>query len=349
MPPFKGSQYFLLLLLAGVLVLTFFIFQPFLMALILAAVFAVVLQPLYRRILIQMPRFPSIASLITVLMSLICVIVPLSFVGTQIGQEATGLYFSLVRGESQAHLFEALTRLETAAVTYVPAAEGMSSQLTANISTYAESALRWFLQNLGTAFSGIASIVLSLFIFFVALYYLLRDGVKLKHRVIELSPLRDAYDESVFDRLEVAVNSVIKGTLAIALIQGFLAAVGFWFFGVPNSVLWGTVATIAALIPGIGTGLIFIPAVVFLVLGGNTPQAIGLTVWGVIAVGGIDNLLRPYFIGSGTKLHPLPTLLSVLGGITFFGPVGIFLGPLSLALLFALLSIYADLLRRGSV
>ncbi|TSC85582.1 MAG: Uncharacterized protein G01um10148_968 [Parcubacteria group bacterium Gr01-1014_8] len=339
--------YFLLLVLAGALVLTFFIFQPFLAALVLAAVFAVILQPAYRRIHSEMPRWPSSAAFLTVLLTVVCILVPLGFVGTQIGYEAASLYTSLVEGDGKAQIAHSIRALEDIVGVYIPGADDFSDRLSENISSYAKMGLTWLLQHLGSAFSGVASIFLSLFIFFVTLYYLLRDGLKLKQALIEYSPLRDSYDESVFNKLELAVNSVIKGNLMIALIQGVLSAIGFSIFGVPNPVLWGTVTALAALIPAVGTGLVFLPIVLFLFLTGNMFGGIGLSIWGALAVGLIDNLLGPRLIGSGMKLHPLLVLLSVLGGVTFFGALGIFLGPLSLSLLFALLSIYRDIAKQA--
>ncbi|MBI5456371.1 AI-2E family transporter [Candidatus Kaiserbacteria bacterium] len=343
-----AGQYFLLLLLAGTLVLAYFIFQPFLSALVLSAVFAVILQPVYRRIHAEMPRWPSAAALVTVLISIVCILVPLGFIGTQIGFEAISLYSALVDGSATAKLSDAIRSLEDFAGLYVPGADDFSQELSANIANYAKAALAWLLGHLGTAFSGIASLFVSLFIFFVALYYLLRDGQRVKEKLVELSPLRDSYDESVFHKLELAVNSVIKGNLMIALIQGVASAIGFTIFGVPNPILWGTVTALAALIPAVGTGLVFIPIILFLLLTGNAFDAMGLTIWGVLAVGLVDNLLAPRLIGSGMNLHPLLVLLSVIGGITFFGTVGIFLGPLSIALLFAFLSIYSDISKRSA-
>lgn len=344
-----AGQYFLLLLLAGAGVLTFFVFEPFIAALVLASVFAVILQPVYRRIHREMPRWPSVAALLTVFLSVVCILIPLGFIGTQIGFEAAGLYKSFIDGSAKAQLASILKSAEEFIGIYVTDTESLSERLSANISNYAQLALTWLLQHLGSAFSGIASVFLSLFIFFIALYYLLRDGLKVKQVLIELSPLRDSYDESVFDKLERAVNSVIKGNLMIALIQGVLSAIGFTIFGVPNPVLWGTVTALAALIPAVGTGIVFIPIIFFLFLTGNSFGAVGLVIWGVLAVGLIDNVLGPRLIGSGIKLHPLLVLLSVLGGITFFGALGIFLGPLTLSLLFALLSIYKDVSRRESI
>lgn len=341
-----AGRYFLLVLLAGALVLTFYIFKPFLTPLLLAAVFAVVLQPVYQRVLRLMPRYPSLASLATVFVAIVCTLVPLSFIGTQIGREAAGLYVSIARGEAQALAFSAAERIESTAARYVPGAEGAAERFLSDASGYAQAALRWMLEHLGGAFSGVAAFFLSFFIFFAALYYLLRDGALLKKRIVELSPLADTYDEIVFGRLEKAVNSVVRGNLSIALIQGTLTAIGFALFGVPNAILLGSITAVAALIPGVGTGLVFAPVIVFMFAAGNTFAAVGLLLWGVAAVGLVDNVLGPQFIGSGTRLHPLLVLLSVLGGIILFGATGFLVGPLALALLFALLSIYMDIARR---
>ena len=129
----------------------------------------------------------------------------------------------------------------------------------------------------------------------------------------------------------------------IALIQGVLTAIGFSIFGIPHSILWGTVTIVVALIPGIGTALVLLPGIIYLFAIGETGSGIGLLVWGVLAVGLIDNLLGPKLVGRNLQLHPLLVLLSVLGGIAFFGPVGIFLGPICVSLLFALINVYSYL------
>ncbi len=335
--------YFLLALLVGAIILTYFIFEPFLAPLVLAAVFAVVLQPLYKSIHSSLPRWPSIAALVTVLISVVCTLVPLSIVATEIGIEARGLYIQIADPATRAEIHDSLRDIDAVIGARIPAARGFSNNLSANISDYAQSVLQWVIQHLGTAASGAASLVLKFFLFFIALYYLLRDGARLKQTIIELSPLKDTYDERIFNKLERAVNSVIKGNLTIALIQGVLTSIGFTIFGVPNSVLWGTVTAIAALIPGLGTGTIFVPTIIFMYFTGHAASALGLTLWGVLAVGLIDNFLSPQLIGRGVNLHPLLVLLSVLGGLAFFGPIGLFLGPLSISLLFAFLSIYSEI------
>jgi predicted PurR-regulated permease PerM len=208
-----------------------------------------------------------------------------------------------------------------------------------NFDKYLEQGLDWLLKNIGGLFSNITKMILNFFIFLIALYYLLKDGQRLKKTIVDLSPLADADDEKIFNMLELAVNSVIKGNLTVAVIQGGLTAVGFAVFGVPNAVLWGTVTSIAALIPGFGTSLVIIPAILFLFFNNEVFHAVGLFVWGGVAVGLIDNYLGPKLVGRGIQMHPFIIFLSVMGGIGFFGPIGFLLGPLTMSLLFAFFEI----------
>lgn len=333
---------FLVVILAAAAVLAALIFAPFAKALAFAAVFAVVLQGLYGRISKLLKSWPSTAALLTVVISVLVILLPLSVIGTLVGNEAHDLYVSLEQESGQSVIAEAFTRADEALGGAVPGLGEFASNISANINTYTKEVLQWVTQHSGAIFSSFSSLLLSFFIFLIALYYLLRDGKHVREMVIKFSPLRDGDDEKVLERLRLAVNSVVKGNLVIALVQGTLTGIGFTLFGVPSAILWGAVAAIAALIPGIGTTLVLAPAIAFLFLTASLPQAFGLLAWGVLAVGFVDNLLGPKLIGRGMRLHPLLVLLSVLGGIMFFGPVGIFFGPLSLSLFLALLSIYAD-------
>ena len=335
---------FLLLLLGGSTIIAFFIFKPFLAPLVLAAVFAVVLQPLYHRLARNLGNRESIAALLTVVICAVGILIPLSILGTQIFFESKSLYESLSSGAGENLAISLIKNIGENLSGVVPGATTLADNFSVDFDIYLKQGLSWLIGHLGSAVSEISTVLLELFIFFIALYYLLRDGARFKQALVVLSPLEDADDEMVFGRLEQAVSSVVKGNLTIALIQGVIASIGFTIFGVPNSILWGTVAAIAALIPGIGTALVLIPTIIYLFIVGNSFGALGLLVWGMLAVGLIDNLLGPKLVGSGMKLHPLFVLLSVLGGLAFFGPIGIFLGPLSLSLLFAFITIYTYLM-----
>lgn len=337
--------YFLILTILGAAALAAAVFLPFLKPLALAAVFAVVLQGLYKKISVGLHGWPSTAALFTVLLSVLLIVLPLTLVGVLVGSQARDLYISLDQGSGRNAVAQLFVRADDTFGSVIPGFTEFSLNASANIDTYTKGALQWVIEHAGDIFSSLSRLLLSFFIFFIALYYLLRDGARVRRVLIELSPLSDTEDEGIFDRLELAVNSVIKGNLVIAFVQGILTTTGFTLFGVPHAVLWGTAAAVAALIPGVGTSLVIIPAVAFLFLTGASGQALGLFIWGALGVGLIDNLLGPKLVGRGMKLHPLLVLLSVFGGIMLFGPIGIFLGPLSLSLLFALLSIYADVSR----
>jgi predicted PurR-regulated permease PerM len=336
----SAQYYFLLALLFGAAWIAFLVVRPFFSALALGAVFAVVLQPIYRRVLARVHRKESLAALSTVGISIIIVLVPIIFVSMQLLKEAQSLYGSLSDTDTQRVFTQWISDNGSKIDNYIPNASQSLRELSSSFDDYARAGASWIVLNIGAAFSSIASLFLNLFIFFVTLYYLLRDGGRLKQYLIELSPLKDSDDEHIVHKLEVAVNSVVKGKLAIAGIQGVLAGIGLGIFGVPNPVVWGLVAMVVSLIPPVGTALVLVPAILYLVISGSLAPAVGLTLWAV-GVSVIDNVLGPRLMGNGTELHPLLVLLSVLGGLALFGPVGLFLGPLSIALLLALLSLHS--------
>ncbi len=337
MPSQKPQFYFLLILLVGTFALSFLVFQPFLQALLLALVAGVAAKPIMLLVSRSTGERRGLAAFLTTSLIIIFILIPLGFIGTQIIREASDMYTSLAEDGGQSVVLSITEKVNGSLHSMFPSLPILSVDL----GVYAKQGLEWLLQHVGVVFSNAAKIFLGLFIFIVALYFSLKDGEKLKKALIELSPLADNNDEMIFKRLTLAVSSVLKGTLSVAFIQGVVTTIGFFIFGVPHAILWGTITAIAALVPGVGTALVIIPAVMYLFIISSTVAAIGLMLWGVVAVGLIDNILGPALMGRGTKLHPLLVLLSVLGGIGFFGPMGFLFGPLLLSLLFALLDIYS--------
>jgi predicted PurR-regulated permease PerM len=313
--------------------------RPFIVTLGLAAVFAVVFNPLKRRLVMRMPAGP--AAFCTLIIGVVCVLVPASLLSVQIFNEAQSLYGTLSQPGSISQVQEALTSFGTALEPTIPGSQAYFSAVSDNLTDYARRGLSWGLGHAGTLFTGTLTFLIHLFVFMMTLYYLLKEGPKLMDAVGRFSPLTKDETSTLVARLSTTINSVVRGSLVIALLQGLLTAIGFTIFGISNSILWGSLAVVAALIPTVGTGLIFIPAVLFLLYMGHAGSAIGLAVYGFLGVGIVDNLLRPYLLGGKASIHPLLILLSVLGGIALFGPGGLFLGPLVISLLLGLLSIYA--------
>ncbi|HEY4489601.1 MAG TPA: AI-2E family transporter [Candidatus Paceibacterota bacterium] len=329
-------------LLALVSVLTFFIFKPFLTPLALAAIFGVVLYPVHRFFLRHVSRSQSLAALATVVLATLVLLAPISLVTILVIGEAQQTYLSLTQGPGLVNAQGAILYIGSVLEPYAPGSVLLAQNIATDMNVYATQGLQWILAHAGVAFSSILGIGLSLFIFFIALFVFLKNGPAIREGLLRLSPLNDADDERIFNRLELTVNSVVRGSLLVSLVQGLVASVGYVIFGLPNPILWGLVTSLAALVPGVGTALVMAPAIGFLLISGQTVSAIGLLVWGVAAVGLIDNFLGPVLMGRGVHLPPLVILLAVLGGLAFFGPVGIFLGPLTVSLLIALFTLYAD-------
>ncbi|MDP3284822.1 MAG: AI-2E family transporter [Desulfobacterales bacterium] len=334
----KPQFYYMLALLTGAILIVFFIFRPLLYALIIAMVFKVLFQPVHKRVLRITREREGMAALITAVIIVIIILVPVILLGMQIFNEAQLLYVSITEGGGKDNLFNTVRKLVIYIQRFLPA----QIKFSANFDQYLKQGIDWLVQHLGDIFSNFAKILLNLFIFLTALYYLLKDGERLKKTIVGLSPLADTDDAKIFNTIESAINSVIKGNLTVAVIQGALTAAGFAVFGVPNAVLWGSVTAIAALIPGVGTSLVLIPAILFLFLSGKFLSGFGLLAWGAGAVGLVDNFLGPKLVGRGMQMHPFIILLSVLGGIGYFGPIGFLLGPLTMSLLFAFLEIISS-------
>jgi len=335
------SNYFLLFCLIASLAVVYFILEPFLAPLILAAAFAYLLQPMQGSLTKQFGGRQSLAAFATTLVAVVVLLVPIGLLGAQILKESTQLYISLAGSGSGGFIgFVESTLASARTVLPIPAGVDLS------VGQYATQALGVLASNLGPIFSSLAGILLNTFVFLIALYFLLKDGARLKEYLVATSPLADRDDLMIVSRLQSAVSATVKGSLTIGLVQGILTGVGFAIFGVPNAALWGSVAAIAALVPAVGTALVIAPAVLFLFLTGSSAGALGLLIWGVVAVGLVDNLLGPRLIGRGMHLHPLLVFLAVLGGLAFFGPLGFFLGPLVVSLCLALIEIYSSLKAR---
>jgi len=287
----------------------------------------------------------TLAALLSTISVLIVVVIPISFLATQVFQETSELYLSITEENSSLNFNNKLEQV----VNNLKDFAHLPSDFSFDFKQYVRGGLSWVISHIGSIVSNSAQALVGIFIFLIALYYMFKDGGRLKRAIVSTSPLQDIHDEAIFSKLKSSINAVIRGNLGIAIIQGVLTAIGFFLFGVPSPVLWGSVAAITALIPGLGTALVIGPAVLYLFFLGQTSFAIGLMIWGVTAVGLIDNFLGPRLVEKGMHIHPFLILLSIFGGLSFFGPLGFILGPLVLSLLFTLLEIYFEIRREQMV
>lgn len=314
------------------------IIAPFAGVLALSAIIATVCyQPYLFVVRITPKKNRSAAAIISVLLIAGTIFVPLIALTYVLFLQAATFYDTLNAGGQG--ITESLHALNARLEALMPG-------VTVDLAGYARDGAGWLTSHMGAVFAGTASTILLLFIMLIALYYMLRDGPEFVRTLVRLSPLKDAEDEHILAKLSLSVRSVVLGTLVVALIQGVLTAIGFFIFGVNEPILWGSVAAIGALIPGVGTSFVFIGAIAVTVLGGSYGAAIGLAVWGVCAVGLIDNILGPYLMSRGAKLHPFAVLLAVLGGVALFGPIGFLVGPVSLSFFTVMVELYTQHVRQ---
>lgn len=338
----KGRTYFLLALLLGSTIVAFMVLRPFLTTIAVAGVFAVILHPLYRYVRRYFGNHEGISAFVTLLLGTLFIAVPVSLIGGLVVDQARQAYGSVASGATIEAAQGIATNIGAWFDPYIPGATEYAHSISLELNTYLQQGLQWLISRIGVAFTSILALLLRLLIFFMALYYFIKEGDKLHKVLIANSPLTTTESTTILARLTRTVTSVVKGSLVIACIQGTLAGIGYLIFGLPNPALWGVSTAVAALIPGVGTSLIIIPAVVYLFAVGHIPSAIGLLLWGSLLVGLIDNFLSPRLMGRGAQLHPLVILLSVLGGVILYGPAGIFLGPLTISFLYAIYSVYAS-------
>ncbi len=245
----------------------------------------------------------------------------------KIFSDAQGFYVKVTDGGPGA----ISARLESLIQPYFPDVQIKLNEIAKGISGFV-------VNNIGAFFSSTFDLVLKLFLFLIALFYFLKDKSQFESLYKRVTPLSEKDDARIFTSIKIAVRSIMIGSLVVALCQGIVTGIGFAIFGVPNPFFWGAVAGMFALVPGVGPALIWIPGVIYLYMTGDTGSIawIGQLVWGVVAVGLIDNVLGPKVINKGISIHPLFILLSVIGGIAMFGPEGFLFGPLVLSVFVAI-------------
>jgi predicted PurR-regulated permease PerM len=175
---------------------------------------------------------------------------------------------------------------------------------------------------------------------FYLLFYMLRDRAAALQSLRALSPLTDADMSRMFTEVADTVHATVYGTLVVALVQGALGGLMFWWLGLPEPLLWGVVMGLLAVVPVLGAFVVWVPVAIFLALEGRIGSAVLLAVWGTVVVGGIDNLLYPMLVGQRLKMHTLVAFVSIVGGLIVFGPAGLILGPVVFTVTRLLLEIW---------
>lgn len=305
------------------LFLSWLIAAPFLGPLTSAVALAVIVLPMHRKMEARV-KHAGAASGLTVAATALFVIGPALFVGERLLAEATSaarLLSDSARSGAWRSMIGDHPRL-------APAAAWIEAQI--NLPRTAENAITWLTGTATSLVQGSGTQLVGVLITFYFLFYFLRDRRKALAALAVLSPLGKADMIALTARVADTIRATVYGTLAVAMIQGWLGGLMFWWLGLPTPLLWGIVMGLLAIIPVLGAFIIWIPAALFLVLTGHQGQALILMLWGTIVVGGIDNLIYPMLVGNRIKMHTVPTFIALVGGLIVFGPSGLILGPVVL-------------------
>jgi len=333
-----------MVMLICAIILALFVFLPELNAIVLGAAFAIFFYPIFIRIKRAMPRYDGFAAFLTILIAAIVIVAPLTVFGYQLFSEAQGLYVHLASGgfSSIENLIGA--KLGSIMTNFSQPQGSTFALVNFNFSQYATQAVGMVVSNAGSILSSIGVVAWTFFLAFFVFFYFLKDGEKLRKLVVRGVPLSDERADSIVEKMVGTATSVVRGSLLMAIVWGLVVGIEFFAFGVPNPVLWGALAIPVAFIPVVGVSLIVIPGILYVGLVGGLFPAIIFALIAFAASIIMENILHPRLIGRGGNIHPLLMLLSVLGGLSFFGPIGLFLGPLVLSLSITLFEIYPTLI-----
>lgn len=342
MEPKNYNVHFFFAVLFGVSFLTYFIFQPFFFAIMLAGVLAGFLQKPYAFLVKKTGGRKSLSSLLISLFGIILFFVLMGTVIGVVAKETTALYRNLVSdGNLYQHYVDPI-------FSYVNNSQFLVSLGFENIANkevlgkaFSQAGQSAFVA-IQKTYQGIADASFLSIVIFFTLYVFLIDGKKLVNRVIYLIPLKSSHKKILIEKFISITRATAKGALIIAIVQGLLGMLLFFLLGIDSAFILGILMMFCSLIPMFGSGLVWLPVSLVMFFLGEYWQG-----WVIIGVGGgiistIDNFLRPKLVGKDTQMHPLIVFFATLGGIGLFGFLGIFIGPIIVALFLSLWDIYAE-------
>jgi len=338
----RANKIVLVILVVFISAIFITMIQNFLLVIFLAGIFAGMFRPVYKKINKMYKGKTTLASFTTLVLVLFLILLPLFGLLGVVAAQA--LKISKTWAPKVEELMEKPDALGDA-LNALPFSDEIMEYSEFIIQKGGEvlgSVSTFIVNNLSTATFSTIQFVFYFFVFLYTLFFFLIQGDVLLERILYYLPLDDDNEKRMLEKFSSVTRATIKGTMLIGLIQGTLAGAAFAVAGISSAIFWGTIMTVLSIIPGIGTALVWIPAVIILAASGKWAAAIGVGVWCVIVVGTVDNILRPILVGRDTKMHELFIFFSTLGGLTMFGVTGFIIGPIIAALFITIWDIYGE-------
>ncbi|HOF42232.1 MAG TPA: AI-2E family transporter [Candidatus Moranbacteria bacterium] len=335
------NVYFFLAMLIAVSVATFFVFKPFIIAILLASILAIVFQRPYDFFLKLSRGRRRLSAFLTSFIILLLIIIPFTLIVIMLGHEIMASYESISsNGDFYQKNIDPIVRMVQDSTLYE--AFGLSQVL--NKETFAQYSRQigeFLLSFIQSAYLSVAHVFLMIFAMFFSLYYFFIDGKKFVSKVMHISPLRDSDENLLVQKFVSISRSTIKGTFVVSFLQGLVGGMVFYIAGVSSPVIWGIVMMFLSLIPMLGSSIVWFPAGIIMLLLGNVWQGVFILVAGFAVISLLDNILKPALVGKDAQLHPLLILFATLGGLALFGLSGFIVGPIIVALFVSMWEIYA--------
>lgn len=320
------QRIFLILLLVAALGVSFLMVLPYMGYILTGLILGFILKPVKERI----DTVTSYSSIITIFLTIFIALLPLMVLLGVVADDAAQIVNSIEDREIS------LGQIEQQISQLTGEEFSLEERLRSSIETIGSTVLSSTSQIVNLA-SGFA-IGISILLF--TQYYALKEGSDLVEWTKQLDILPDDLQEELYRKTAATTQNVIEGHVITALVSGIVAGVGLFLVGVPNIAFWTFMMMILGLIPFIGTALIWVPAAIYLLINGQIYSGVLLLIYGIVAVGSVDNFLRPFLVDEEADLHPMFIILGVIGGVAIFGPIGIFVGPVIFGIAKILVKIY---------
>lgn len=336
------NTYFFFGVLFAVTVAVFLLLKPFISAIFVAALFAVMFFKPHNFFLKIFKGRAVLSAILSCLLVTFTIILPFSIVAGLMGNEIGKVVHNVTNGnaENQKSIKTFINSIYEVEVFHVSLSQIRSSvsdeEVTNLVKNIVDKSLTFFQK---TYQSVIGSIIWT-FVMFFTLFYFFLDGKRFVRKIIQLSPMKDEHEKLLINKFVSMVRATLKGTLIIGIIQGLIGGFSFMIAGISSPVIWAVIMILISVIPATGASLVMIPAGIVMFILGNTWQGVFLLIVGVL-VSVVDNFLRPKLVGDDTQMHGLLVFFATLGGLSVFGLIGFIVGPIIMALAIALWEIYA--------
>jgi predicted PurR-regulated permease PerM len=328
----------MLLLMAALLYLVWRIVAPLWQPLLWAMLLGSLLAPFNASLATRLGGKPRLASAVTTLGVVLLILLPIFAIGGAVASQASQLLgridtTSLRTNDLDLSSIPMLAR----PLEWLEATAGVSlAQIETWVVVGAKRLLQIVAGSGGSVFLGAIGTLVSFMLTLFVLFFVLRDGPRFASVVVRLLPIEPALRGKLWRHLIDVTRAVFMGIGVTALVQGTLLGIGFAIAGLPSPLVFGVLGVLLALVPVVGTALMWVPATIWLLLQGESGYALFMAGWGIIVVGGVDNVLRPMLISGRVEVPTLAVFIGVMGGLSAFGFIGLFVGPIILGLLVAL-------------